>query len=106
LHSTSYNFSNQNDDNFSTEMIIGYMNQKLSLPYITGSSLDNLFKDTSILKLASNKAIIFLGWKSKLSLIQSLDLTLEYYIDSITSSAREIVLKQIRDYILGNNNGH
>jgi CDP-glucose 4,6-dehydratase len=98
-YSLSYNFSSINNNEFTTKFIIEYLNRKILLDDYKVITSGKIFKETITLKLNSIKALTFLEWKTNLSLEQSLDYTLEYYIDSNNKSAREIVYTQINKFL-------
>jgi len=97
--SESYNFANGSNIEHDTRFIIEYLNKQLNYQnYVVHSPYEKL-KETRTLKLLSDKALNTLGWKSELSIDDSLDLTLEYYKNSSINSPREVIVTQIRGYI-------
>jgi hypothetical protein len=59
------------------------------------------FKETIALRLLSTKAYNHLGWKTLLSIEESLDYTINYYLDSVNKSPRQLLISQIRKYLEG-----
>ena len=99
IYSEPFNFSNRSSTEYSTKFIIEYLNNKLNYHnYVVHSSIKT-FKETKTLKLISKKAFENLGWKSELSIEESLDLTAQYYKDSSGISPKDVAVSQIREYL-------
>jgi len=99
MFSQSFNFANGSSIEYDTSFIIEYLNKDLNYNnYIVHSPYEKL-KETTTLKLLSDKAFKFLGWKNELSIEESLDLTLQFYRDSSLDSSRKVVVSQIREYL-------
>ena len=97
--SLAYNFSSIDNIDSTTEFIVKYLSKKVSVIYHKSDSNCNSYKETKTLKLNSERALNSLGWMTKLSIEQSLDFTLEYYIKSLNKSGREIVYAQINKFL-------
>ena len=100
LFSLAYNFSSIDKTGYTTEFIIEYLSRKISVDYNKLNSDYISYKETNTLKLNSKRALDSLGWMNKLSIEQSLDITLEYYIESLDKSGREIVYAQIKKFLM------
>jgi CDP-glucose 4,6-dehydratase len=97
--SLAYNFSSIDNIDSTTEFIVKYLSKKVSVDCHKSDSNCNSYKETKTLKLNSKRALNSLGWMTKLSIEQSLDFTLEYYIKSLNKSGREIVYTQINKFL-------
>jgi CDP-glucose 4,6-dehydratase len=97
--SFAYNFSSIDNIDSTTEFIVKYLSKKVSVDCHKSDSNCNSYKETKTLKLNSERALNSLGWMTKLSIEQSLDFTLEYYIKSLNKSGREIVYAQINKFL-------
>jgi CDP-glucose 4,6-dehydratase len=98
--STSFNFSSDDNNGFTTEFIIDYLSKKLSVNLQKKYHSNKTFKETTTLRLINKKAAMILEWKTRLSLEQSLDYTVDYFIKTLSKSSREVVCCQIKEFLL------
>jgi CDP-glucose 4,6-dehydratase len=98
IFSLAYNFSSIDEIDITTEFIVEYLSKKIFLDY-KQDSYNSSYKETKTLKLNSKRALNSLGWMTKLTIEQSLDFTLDYYMESLNKSGREIVYAQINKFL-------
>ena len=55
-------------------------------------------KESHFLSLNSNKVYKKIGWKSKLTLEKSINLTLDWYINLDKKSSKKICIEQIKEF--------
>jgi CDP-glucose 4,6-dehydratase len=99
--SSSFNFSNNTSNDITTSFIVQYLKTKLPKVNVVDESSKIEFKETIALRLLSTKAYNHLGWKTLLSIEESLDYTINYYLDSVNKSPRQLLISQIRKYLEG-----
>jgi CDP-glucose 4,6-dehydratase len=93
--SGAFNFGPAAKDYYPVEAVVNYVSKHLKVEELDIRSTGDK-REATFLALDSSKALIELGWKSKLSFEESIDLTLDWYSNLTSSVEKRVVsIKQI-----------
>lgn len=99
-YSSSFNFGPSHIQVQSVEDLINKILVSQSIPQVkVNVAKSKLFHETNVLKLNSEKANALLNWKNKLSIEESIDLTVKFYMNYFNGNIKEIILFQIHNYL-------
>lgn len=99
-HSTAYNFGPEQKNSITTEQVINRLSVYCPDVVVTYSkSIETNHTETSRLLLDSSKSLKLLQWENLYSADKSLELTNDYYINNKDKSPRQVIIKQINDFM-------
>lgn len=96
----SFNFGPNSKENFSVIDIVKIIQKKIPKLKYKIDQNSSRFKESGLLKLNCQKAKKVLNWKPKLSTLQSINLTVDWYMSFINNkkNIKEITFNQINNY--------
>lgn len=98
-HNTIFNLSPHKKKQVSVKKILYLIKNNTTIKKIKIKIVKNILKEKKYLHISSNKALKNLNWKTKLNLIESLKLTVKFYLLSKDRTYDEAT-KQIKEFFL------
>ena len=101
INGQAFNFGPSNKENYTVIQVVKYMQKHWNNVKWKVEKSQYRFFESQLLKLNSDKAKKYLGWKSKLSMNQSLKMTIDWYKNYFLAHSQKkysVSEKTLRDY--------